>query len=222
MSGPNSPAPNPAKNLASSSPGLGKALIYTAKGVFSSDKTTRHSAWLFWISIVGIGAAMAYGWSLLSVDPEDVENSQDSAAQAEVAEESQGEHLNKFFSKTQQEAQTFYTNLEMGKFTIQLTSDPNLKSRAAPGVLHLAEVELTVECESKEICQFIEDHMPKARDSISEVLVAVDQPTLMTPEGKGKLKDIIVNALNRWLKNMEQTEQPHGVRTVFFTKLVIG
>lgn len=202
---------------------LGKAVLYTAEGVFSKDAPTRRYSFLFWSALVGLGLSVWAGVRLLA-PARPVDLGTQVAGHAGEEGEDQGENLNKFFSKTQQEAQTFYTTLELGKFTIQLKNDPLAKTKAAPGVLHLAEVDMTVECTSKEVCQFVEDNMPKARDSVSEILVAVDQKELMTVDGKGRLKAAILGAINRWLKNAysdgEQKEVP--IRSVYFTKLVIG
>ena len=201
-----------------------KAVAYTAKGLFSKDAPTRRSSALFYLALAGILLTLWFALGLFSSNESDPLGDDDVVVSEQVDEAdeaTQGENLNKFFAKTQQEAQSFYTTLEIGKFTLQLKSEPKLKAKAAAGVLHLGEVEITVECETKAVCQLIEDNILKARDSISESLVVVDQQELMTKEGKTRLKDMIVQALNRWLRTMTESDKK-GVRTVYFTKLVIG
>lgn len=125
-----------------------------------------------------------------------------------------GEQLNKFLEKEKEEKSLLQSRLELGRFLIELLPDPNLPANT-PVTLNLAEVHITIECDSRETCKSLETQMTQIKDQLTNVLLPMDRNVLLTAQGKLDLRENIKQRLNRWLKSGK-------IENVYFTTLTIG
>ena len=108
-------------------------------------------------------------------------------------------NLGDFIQKQSEHAKKKFATLALGKFTVDLKVVEGMT--LSRGVLNVAELEITIECDNKETRYYIEDHLTRARDQITGVLTSVDRDELLTREGKHKLKKRLLDHLNAWLPN---------------------
>ena len=131
----------------------------------------------------------------------------------------QGKNFGDFIKKQSEEAKLRHSTQSLGVFSIELKGPPkdaegNTPKRAK-SVMDLAEVEIIVECDEKETCEFIEDRMPLVKNEVTGLFTAMEREDLLSREGKRKLQNRILSKLNLWL--------PTGkIQKVYFTKLIIS
>ncbi len=174
-------------------------------GLVSRDAWMRRMSFLFVLSCVGLGTVI---WMAAERYRE-----QALLAGKGVEEDDTATNLGNLFGRTAEEAKRKYTIQNIGEFTVELRkAEGDLK---VPGVINLAEVELVVECDSKQTCVYVEEHLAQARNQVTNVFVALDREALLSREGKRKIKKMMVEKLNLWL--------PHGkIENLFFSKLIIS
>lgn len=101
----------------------------------------------------------------------------------------------------------------LGQFTLELRSPAGEPVRS--GVMNLADVEIVLECDTKETRFYFEDNLPQARNQVTDVLVAMDRAELLSQDGKLRLKRRIIEKLNTML--------PKGkVENLYFSKLILS
>ncbi len=86
--------------------------------------------------------------------------------------------------------------LKLDKFTFDLRPDPS-ERKDAPS--RLVEFDVSVQGDSPETRNYLEENMVQARNAIFGSLTGWDRETLMTPEGKKKLRQRLSDSLNTWL-----------------------
>lgn len=86
--------------------------------------------------------------------------------------------------------------LKLEKFTFDLRPDLNDAKDAPP---RLVEFDVSVQGDSPETRNYLEENMVQARNAIFGSLTGWDRETLMTPEGKKKLRQRLSDSLNAWL-----------------------
>lgn len=131
----------------------------------------------------------------------------------------EGRNFGDFIKKQADEAKLRHSTQSLGVFSIELKAPPKDADGNTPkrskSVMDLAEVEIIVECDEKETCDFIEDRMPLVRNEVTGLFTAMERDDLLSREGKRKLRNKIQAKLNLWL--------PSGkVQNIYFTKLIIS
>ena len=168
---------------------------------FSSVPKERRMAWQFWLSLLGIVLVFVVAgrtwWEHKQVND---------ARAAVVAQRAALE------AEERKRLLAHYT-VEIGLFSMELKGE---KPTPTPrGTVNLAQVEIVAECDTDETCEFIHNHPEGARSALTGVLVPMDRHELLTKRGKTRVKNSIVDGLNRWLS--------HGsVKTIYFSRFVIN
>lgn len=177
-------------------------------GVVSKDHPTRRMAWVFLCSLV---ALIVTGVSTIKYFSRLKERSDELSA-AERAKH----NLTEFLRKQAEEAKFRVGLVEIGSYTIELKTAPDQKRMA--GLLNIAEIELTLSCDSKDTRDFVLAHMTQVRNQVTNFLTAMDRHELLTKEGKAKFKRGLIDALNAWLPRSGSQGQVHEV---FITRLIM-
>ncbi|MEK6705976.1 MAG: flagellar basal body-associated FliL family protein [Bdellovibrionota bacterium] len=122
------------------------------------------------------------------------------------------QNLGQFMQKQSEHAKQRYSEVVLGAFTVDMKpSDEN----EADGGLTVAELEITIQCDSKDTRYFIEERLHDAQDQVVGVLASVQREHLLTKTGKKKLKKAMLDQLNVWLPSGE-------VIDLFFSKLIMS
>jgi flagellar basal body-associated protein FliL len=174
-------------------------VVPLGRELFSVDKPTRRMTFFFLFCVAGFIGLMSTVFfncgssRLLKVWGK----SQESARE-------QKELLHRQREKADQEASW----LALDKFSFDLKPAPG--DRKGP---RLAEFDISVQGDSPETRNYLEENMVQARNAIFKSLVGWDRETLMSVEGKKKLRQNISDSLNTWL--------PEGkVLDLYFTKFL--
>jgi flagellar basal body-associated protein FliL len=101
----------------------------------------------------------------------------------------------------------------VGVFTVELKPPGGRKS--PPGVLNIAEIEITMQCDSKETCTWVESHLNEVKDRVASVFIAFDREEVLSLPGKREMKTEIRRQVNALLDHGEITD-------VFFVRLIIN
>lgn len=177
-----------------------------ARGIFSPDRPTRRMSLVFLICLAGSVAVLVVGARRYQVFRQARE------ARLSGAEET-SKHLGEFFRKQAEDARQRASMLALGTFVIEFKPIPDRK--LPPGVMNMAQIDLVLECDSKETRDLLEAQMPKLRNQITSVLVALDRDEVMTKDGKKRLKKSLIDRINLWL--------PQGkANDVFITRFLIN
>lgn len=170
-------------------------------GFVAPDPKTRRMVGVFWINVFCATLVLGLGVRQIAslFGP--------TAAEIEAARVAEELRLQKEEAQRQKEAL-----FNMGTFTIELKYAPGQEKH--PGLMNVAEIEIVAECDTGETCSYIEEHLMRARDEMTNVFVPIDRQELLSKNGKRELKQNLIDAINRWL--------PSGtVRNVHFMKLVV-
>ena len=121
--------------------------------------------------------------------------------------------LSEFLERQAQEAKWKNTTLGLGDFVIDLKRKGD--EVKAPGVNNMASLEIFIECDTRETCEYIEGSSVQARSQVSNALIQIDREELLSKDGKRKIKKAIIDRLNTWL--------PKGrIENLYVTKLVVS
>jgi flagellar basal body-associated protein FliL len=172
----------------------------------SPDRPTRKGARLFFASVVGLALVTAVAghryWGHIK----------DLRARAARITRQQKAVLAEFLRMRSEIAKRKNSTLLLGGFNVAL--QPDSGSRTPSSSYRLAEIEVVVECESKETRDFLEENIERARNEVTNTFVNVDRQELMSQEGKARLKRALQERLNLLL--------PKGhVESIFFSKMVL-
>jgi flagellar basal body-associated protein FliL len=127
--------------------------------------------------------------------------------------EKSAKHLSEFIRRQAEENKRKAGLISLGSFTIELRAPQGRKKRPY-GVFDMAEIELVLDCDSKETRDYIEEHQPQVRNQVTNYFTAIERAELMTQEGKKRVKKSLMERLNLWL--------PKGkVEDVYITKLLL-
>ena len=118
----------------------------------------------------------------------------------------------KILEREQEKAKKHNSILNVGVYNIELK--PIEGKSSAPGILNTAEIEIIVECDSRETCDTMEEQLAVVRDQVSASFAATDREELMSPLGKQAIKAEVRKRLNVWLKKGE-------IRNVYFIRQTI-
>lgn len=158
---------------------------------------------LFFLSLAGVCVVMVLGFQYYQ-----------QLHRKNVADQS-AQQLGEFLRKQAEEAKHKASQVAIGSFYIEIKKHPDAPARTPPGVSHLAEIELVLDCDEKGTRDYIEAHQPQVRNELTNVFLATDREELMSRDGKKRLKKAVMDRMNQWL--------PKGtVKDVYITKLTIS
>lgn len=176
-------------------------------GILSPDPGTRRMAVLFIFSCLGLCTVIVLSWQryyFLTRLP----TITGSPTMTDGAK-----NLGDFIERQADEAKRKFTLIGVGEFTVELKR--RTKDREVAGVMHMAEIEIVAECDSKETCAYVGDYIHQVRNQVTNVFTAVDRDELMSTDGKKKIKKAIMQKMNLWL--------PKGkIENIYFSKLVLS
>lgn len=172
-------------------------------GLRSPDGPTRLMSVVFMCSLVGVVAVAIIGFREWRYA-----RSHHGPTQAQL----DAKHLGEFLSKQAQEAKHKASMLAIGTFTIELRPMPSAK--AIPGVMNLAEIDLTIQTSDPAARDWIEENLPRLRNQITNILTATERTELMSKEGKVRLRQTIIERANEIIPNGR-------IDAVFITRLVL-
>jgi flagellar basal body-associated protein FliL len=176
------------------------------QGLKSPDGPTRRGAMLFVFSLLGIIAVLGFSVRYVWMQRKGLEEQMAQTGEA-------GKNFGDFIKKQSDEAKQKYSLLSLGTYTINLK--PIEGSKPGPGVMNIAEVEIQIQCDSKETCGLVDDRKTKVRDEVTNLFTAMEREELLSREGKRRLKKKILDQLN--------SDAPKGkIEDLFFTKLIIN
>jgi hypothetical protein len=160
-----------------------------------------------------------------AVDPteEDADSELEEAAPEEASNARPGESFSGYLDKTQRKLEWKETSLGLGVFSFDVrlpTSEPGRDdagaARRAP--IGMAQVEVYLQCDSKRTCDFLSERAVEVKSIVSGSLVGIERTELFAPEGKRRLKRLIMDRLNHSLDDwLDQGK----VDDVFFSKLMV-
>ena len=177
--------------------------------LFDPDQRTRKMARYFVASVVGIVVVLTLSGIYISK----MRLEKNLAAITDTGE--QGKNFADFIKRQADEAKRKFSQQSLGTFTIELKIPDEKNRKRPPGVMDLAEVEVVIECDEKETCEFIEERMAVVRNEMTGIFTPMDREELMSREGKRKLQLRIQGKLNTWL--------PKGkIEHIYFNKLIIS
>jgi flagellar basal body-associated protein FliL len=176
-----------------------------AASLQSPDGPTRKGAMLFFASIFGLVVVTSVAGHRYYLHVREMR-----VRAARITRERDA-ILAEFLRKRSEIAKRKNSTLLLGGFTVALAPSPDGRD---PSSFHSAEVEIVLECDSKESRDFLEEHITEARNETTDAFVHVGTQDLMGPEGKAFLKRQLQQRLNLLL--------PKGrVESVYFSKLVL-
>ncbi len=188
---------------------FGEALGDLAKSVASPDRPTRRAGWTFFLTLA-LSAFILFVTIRRWVSPKSVEGL---PANSHAAEGDMSGQLSEFLERQAQEAKWKNTTLGLGDFVIDLKRKGD--EVKAPGVNNMASLEIFIECDTRETCEYIEGSSVQARSQVSNALIQIDREELLSKDGKRKIKKAIIDRLNTWL--------PKGrIENLYVTKLVVS
>jgi flagellar basal body-associated protein FliL len=182
------------------------------RGLRSPDGPTQRMSIFFFLSLFALAALGAVAIRR-SIDQKRELRAQIAAAKEEETEKN---HEASLLGSPEAASEGAHATsmLDLGAFTIELkpvAGQPKKKG----GFMNMAEVELVIECDSKETHDFIEENLVQVRSQVTDIFLSMDREELLSREGKRKLKKRLIERLNGWI--------PRGkVQNAFFSKLVVA
>jgi len=175
-----------------------------ASSLFSHDPLTRRVALIFFMSFIGMVSLASFA----------LRNYWEARKEFLIAEAKiRSEKLKVIIKKEAEEARRKASLLKVGTFLLEMKQI--VGQRLSPGQINMAEVELSILCDSAETRGFVESHLIQVRNQLTGVFTALDREELLTREGKRRIKAILIRRINDWL--------PHGhVEDIYFSKLLIS
>lgn len=189
--------------------GFFRDVIEVLKSFGSPDPATRRMAWIFLFSCFGVIVASAKG-----IQEYLRYRARVAAVEAlRVDTDEQARNMEKLVEKAKEAAHYKYAVIELGQFTVELKTQD--QTPPPKGVFNVAQIEIYLECDTKETCDFLQAHLDEVKDKVSETLIDIDRDEIMSLDGKARIKQAIRNRLNPWIGK-------GSVEKVFFSKLVIS
>ena len=217
--------PSPAQSTAPAAGATGLKLISqsaleVARAVRSPDGPTRTMAFVFWLSLVGMAVTAVGAFRFLTSRPETVAYAPGAEAvkgaehEAKVPAENSGEHGGGGEHEAKGEPGKKRSKLaDLGEFSVELK--PAEVGHAQFDTLNVAQIDLIVECDSEETCEYFGENVVQVRSQLTGILVATPRDQLLSMDGKRRVKNLIKDNLNSWI--------PKGkVINVYFAKLIVS
>jgi flagellar basal body-associated protein FliL len=176
-------------------------------GLFSNDSPSRRMATLFLASLFG-------AITVLGVSFYHIRQYYRDQAQGLSAEDEEKRRIGEFMKKRSEEGKQRYNSLNLGKFVVEIAPVPDAPT-PPKGVMQLAEIEFVAQCDDKDTCFYIEDHMVQAQNEITDALNVLNREEVLSHVGKRRIRDAVRARLNRWL--------PKGkVEDLFIPSMIIS
>ena len=103
--------------------------------------------------------------------------------------------------------------LGLGKFSIELSEKP--KVHKAHGMMNLASIELYVSCDTKETCEYIEEHKVQIQNEVTGFFTPLEREEFLSISGKRYIRKALMERLNGWLPNGK-------IKDVYFVEIIIS
>ena len=187
-----------------------KAVIDTTAGIKeglrSKDAPTQRMSFIFIFCLLGIFCTAGLWFKyLVTQKREHIEAAallQKAAKEAAAEDQAESSELKKRPNM-----------LGLGKFSIELTEKP--KVRKAHGMMNLASIELYVNCDSKETCDYIEGHKVQVQNEVTGFFTPLEREEFLSISGKRYIRKALIERLNSWL--------PSGkIKDVYFVEIIIS
>ena len=177
----------------------------------STDAPSRKMAFLFILSLICLIGVFVNGVILFR------QNQFTSKAVTTATKEHREKHKSAGHGgKTEEGSETDHYKkrlADLGSFQIEIKSGD--REAAATQVSNLAVLEIVLLCDTPETAGHMKHELPKVRNILLNVFLALERDDLISNLGKKKLKLNMVKKLNTWL--------PSGqVEDIFFSKLVLN
>ncbi|MCM2324185.1 MAG: flagellar basal body-associated FliL family protein [Oligoflexia bacterium] len=176
------------------------------RGLVSPDRPTRWMSLFFLCSVLGVVAVVAVVAARYS-------RYQATHKSGLSGVEQTTKQINEFLRKQAEDARQRASLLPIGGFVVEFRPMPG--KRLPPGAMNMAQLDLVIECDSKETRDLLQEQQPKVRNQISTALMGLDRDEVMTRDGKRKLRKSIVDNINVWLPRGKATD-------VFLTRFLIN
>jgi flagellar basal body-associated protein FliL len=115
--------------------------------------------------------------------------------------------------KKRLEEQKKVYQLKLGDFRMPYRLTETAQGKKIP--LPLANIEIVVRCANEVTCKYLEKNIIRVKDIVSSSLIPLSREELLKPEGKQKIKNIIMQKINEYLFEGE-------IIDVYFPKLILG
>lgn len=182
------------------------ALLQLLKAVRAPDSATRRMARFFWLS-TGLAALTAiWGGQVLF--------GRFREAPVALEDTQTAENLSRLVNRQKQSAKVHASTLGLGRFNFELKASSHPRSQTGP-FSNSAEIEVFVECDRKATCDQVESNPTLLRDQMTVAIVGQDRDSLLTSEGKLKLKRSIQRKLNEMVRD-------GSIRQVYFSDFVLN
>ena len=176
-------------------------------GWMSRDRRTRHGILVFWGSLILLGVVASHGWrSYTEFRHLQKYGMNEADLSAKLRAENEAER--------EKQARLHTVLVTIGAFNIEL-APPKGGQRLAPGVMNMAEIEITLECETRDACETIQARMVETRNQITNALTPLERDELLSRDGKGRIKRRVIDRVNAWLTTEGK------VRDLYFSRLLL-
>jgi flagellar basal body-associated protein FliL len=177
------------------------------RGLRSSDTKVRGMTVLFLLSLAGAVLLLAAAGARFyqgTKERREVERQRDASRS-----------MSEFLTRQAEEKRRRVFTSNLGEFTFELGQGPSEDGAVnQAGVTGLAEVEVIIECDSAETCEYIDRGLASVRDQVTMAFTEVSRDELIQKDGKLRIRKAIVDRVNLAL--------PRGkVVNAFFGRLVI-
>lgn len=173
----------------------------------SDDRKTRQMAVFFFITVIGVLWLTQY-----TIKYFDYARHSRVVQMAHLSEKQKD--LKEFLKKQALEFRNTLSYADMGSFQVQMTRHTD-SGLPVSGVLNVADMDLIVECDKTETCEFLKKNVERVRNEIAQVISVVDYEELLSTDGKKKIKREIAVRLSRLAGNQK-------IETIHFTRLILN
>lgn len=187
-------------------------------GFRSPDKATRKMTGFFYISIfvfIALLGSTGKNWYRSQAAKKKA------LAALQVEADKKAPHVLK-----EKEKEAIKLQLNLGEFMLELRPRHEEGDGKAyeKDRMNIATIEIIAECNSVEICHFVEQHIVQVRDQMILMLTGLEREVLMSREGKLKVKRALIEKLNHWLGQQgvsEKGSHKAPIENLYFNRLVL-
>ena len=176
-------------------------------GWLSRDRRTRNGTVVFWLSCFILVFVSASAWKSYSQYRYFQKHGMNEAQVAvQLRNELEAEKI--------KEAKLHTILVPLGAFTLELAA-PKANQGLPRGMMNVAEIEITLECETHDACETIQARLIEAKNQVTNALTPLERDELLSREGKNRIKRRVLDRLNSWLPTEGK------VRELYFSRLLL-